>query len=163
MCSSDLFTRPPPATLTVMAALAPAGPVAGWLSVSTPLELQVIEGGSIVGTTSAPRITLLSGRHDLELSNTVAGFKTTVSVDIQPGKVATTTVSVPNGTLSVNALPWANAWLDGKAVGTTPIANLDVPLGSHELILRHPQLGERRQTVIVTAKAPVRIVTDLRE
>jgi len=63
----------------------------------------------------------------------------------------------------VNALPWATVLLDGKEIGTTPVANLDVPLGTHELVFRHPQFGERKQTVVVTAKAPVRVVQDLRK
>ena len=73
----------------------------------------------------------------------------------------TASVTIPNGSLSLNALPWANVTLDGKALtGTTPFANLDVPLGPHEIVWNHPQLGERRETVIVTAKAPVRRVLD---
>jgi hypothetical protein len=148
-------------TATVMATLTPAGAVAGWLAITVPLELQVLEGGNLLGTTSAAKLMLPAGHHDLELTNAAVGFRTTVPVDIQPGKTVTTTVTVPNGSVSINALPWANVWLDGRALGTTPIANLDVPLGTHEVIWRHPQFGERRQTVVVTAKSPVRLVMDL--
>jgi hypothetical protein len=148
-------------TATVMATLTPAGAVAGWLAITVPLELQVLEGGNLIGSTSAAKLMLPAGHHDLELTNAAVGFRTTVPVDIQPGKTVTTTVTVPNGSVSINALPWANVWLDGRALGTTPIANLDVPLGTHEVIWRHPQFGERRQTVVVTAKSPVRLVMDL--
>ena len=146
----------------MVVALAPAaGTGAGWLSFGGPLELQVSEGGSLLGTTSAARLMLPAGRHDLELANAALGFRTTLSVDVQAGKTVTPVVAVPNGSLSVNASPWANVWLDGRAIGTTPLANLDVPLGTHEIIWRHPQLGERRQTVVVTAKAPARVGMDL--
>jgi PEGA domain len=151
------------ATATVMAGLAPAGAVAGWLTIPAPFELQVLEGGSLIGTTSTARLMLSAGHHDLVLKNTTLGFETKASVDIQAGKTLTTPIVVPNGSLSVNALPWATVLLDGKEIGTTPIANLDVPLGSHELVFRHPQLGERKQTVVVTARAPVRVVQDLRK
>ncbi|HUL74112.1 MAG TPA: PEGA domain-containing protein [Vicinamibacterales bacterium] len=151
------------ATSTVMAAMAPAGAVAGWLTLSAPFELQVIEGGNLVGTTSTPKLMLSAGHHDLQLKNAALGFDTKVPVEIQAGKTLTAPVAIPNGSLSVNALPWANVSLDGKDIGTTPIANLDVPLGTHELVFRHPQLGERRQSVVVTAKAPVRVVQDLRK
>jgi hypothetical protein len=50
--------------------------------------------------------------------------------------------------------------VDGNSVGETPIANLLVSVGSHEMVFRHPQLGERRQTVVVTAKGPNRIAVD---
>ena len=148
-------------TATVVAAFAPAGAAAGWLAITSPVELQVRENGTLIGTTGVARLMLPAGRHDLELSNPTLGFTTTIAVDIQPGKTATSPVVLPNGSLSINALPWANVFLDGRALGTTPIANLDVSLGTHEVIWRHPQFGERKQTVIVTAKAPVRLMMDL--
>jgi len=84
-------------------------------------------------------------------------------VVVEAGKTATSTVTIPNGSLSLNALPWASVTIDGQALpGTTPFANLQVPLGPHEIVWTHPQLGERRQTVVVNAKAPVRLVVDLR-
>jgi hypothetical protein len=97
------------------------------------------------------------------LRNTTLGFESKMPVEIQTGKTLMSPVTVPNGSLSVNALPWATVLLDGKEIGTTPIANLDVPLGTHDLTFRHPQLGERKQSIVVTAKAPVRVVQDLRK
>jgi hypothetical protein len=41
------------------------------------------------------------------------------------------------------------------------VATQSLPIGPHELILRHPQLGERRQTVIVPANGPLRVMVDL--
>ena len=61
----------------------------------------------------------------------------------------------------MNARPWAEIVLDGNSVGQTPIANLLVSVGPHEMVFRHPQLGERKQTVVVTAKGPNRIAADL--
>lgn len=148
------------ASATLLAALPPSAG-AGWASINAPIDLQVREGGSLIGVTSADRLMLPAGRHDLTLSAAALGFQTTLSIEVQPGKTTSANVSVPSGSLSINALPWANIWLDGRSLGTTPLANLDVPLGSHEVIWRHPQLGERRQTVVVTAKSPVRVVMDL--
>ena len=150
-------------TSTVLAALAPAGTLAGWLTITTPFELQVLEGGNLLGTTSTPKLMLTAGHHDLVLRNTTVGFESKLPVEIQTGKTLTAPVTVPNGSLSVNALPWATVLLDGKEIGTTPIANLDVALGTHELTFRHPQLGERKQSIVVTAKTPVRVVQDLRK
>ena len=150
-------------TSTMIASLGPAGGAAGWLAITVPIEMQIYEGENLLGSTTAARLMLPVGTHELTLVNKDAGFQTKVTVDVQPGKVANTTVTVPNGSVSVNALPWANVWLDGRPLGTTPIANLDVPLGTHEVIWRHPQFGERRQTVVVTTKAPVRLVMDLRK
>lgn len=152
----------PGATATVFAALeavpAPAaGAVGGFVSIAAPFELQVFEGGRLLGTTSAERLMLPTGRHALDLVNDAFQFKTSVEVAVLAGKTGTTTVSVPNGSLSVNALPWAEVFVDGRAVGTTPLANLTVPIGNHEVTWRHPQLGERRQPIAVTAQTPVRV------
>ena len=130
------------------------------MTITVPFEVQVAEAGTLVGT-SAARLMLPAGRHDLELTNTAVGFRATLPVDIQGDKTVAMTVPVPNGTVSINALPWANVFLDGRPLGATPLANLEVPLGTHEVIWRHPQLAERRQTVVVTARSPLRLVMDL--
>jgi hypothetical protein len=48
-------------------------------------------------------------------------------------------------------------WIDNRPVGDTPLANLDIAIGEHQIVFRHPQLGERRQNVIVRADAPARV------
>ena len=84
-------------------------------------------------------------------------------IQIVAGQTTSIRLEMPNGTLSINALPWAEVWLGARALGETPIANLPVPLGSHELLFRHPDLGEQRKTVVVGAGAPVRVGVDLRK
>jgi len=151
-------------TSTLVASLSPATVAAGWVSINVPVELQVRESGSIIGITTADRLMLPAGHHELEVVSTTLGIQQRVPVDIQSGKTAKVNVTVPNGSLSVNALPWANVWLDDQPLtGTTPFANLAVSPGAHELVFRHPQLGEHRETVVVTAKTPVRLVADLRK
>jgi PEGA domain-containing protein len=150
----------PGATSVVMATLS-SGVAAGWMSVVSPIELQVYEDGKLVGLASADRIMLPVGRHQLDLVNTVLEFRTSATVQVQTGKTVTTTVEIPNGSLSINAVPWADVLVDGRPVGTTPLANLSIPIGQHEVIWRHPRLGERRQTVMVPRQTPARVGMDL--
>lgn len=138
-----------------------SGSVGGFVSLDAPFELQVFEGGRLVGTTSTDRLMVPTGRHQFELVSAALQYRTTVTVDVKAGAEAAVVVFVPNGSLSVNAVPWAEVTVDGRAVGTTPLANLTVPIGQHEVIWRHPQLGERRQTVTVTTQAPVRVGVNL--
>ena len=85
-------------------------------------------------------------------------------MQVTAGSTATVRVDVPSGpALNINALPWAQAWVDGKPVGETPIGNYQVSVGTHEVLFRHPDLGERRQTVVVTLKGPARVSVDLRK
>jgi hypothetical protein len=81
---------------------------------------------------------------------------------VTAGKVFAVPLELPNGTMNVNAVPWAEVWLNGNRVGETPIGNLSVPIGAHELIFRHPQFGEKRHAISVTAGAPVRVSIDMK-
>jgi hypothetical protein len=135
----------------------------GFLTVTAPIELQVFEGDALVGSSRNQRIMLLAGRRALRLVNQAAGFEREVPVVIQAGVVGRLTVPVPNGVLSVNAVPWAEVVLDGRVIGETPIANYALPPGSHEVILRNPKFPEQRRTVIVSLSEPARIGVDLRQ
>jgi hypothetical protein len=81
---------------------------------------------------------------------------------IDTGLVMAPAVPTQRGALSVNARPWADVWIDGRMVGTTPIGNVQLTVGSHEVVWRHPELGERRQTVQISVEAPTRVGIDLR-
>jgi hypothetical protein len=122
--------------------------------------MQVLENGRLVGATTVDQLQLPAGSHRLELVNSQLEFRTTLTLQITSGAGTTQAVDVPNGSLSVNALPWADVRIDGRAAGTTPLANIEVPVGAHEIVWAHPQLGERRQMVTVTAKTPTRVGTD---
>jgi serine/threonine-protein kinase len=150
-------------TAAIVATLAPPVTAGGWVSIDTPLDLQIFERDLLLGTTKADRLMLPAGRHQLRLASAALNFETTLTVDIQAGRTVTTRIAIPNGSLSLNALPWANVWVNGQALGTTPFANVSMPIGTHEIIWRHPQLGERRQSVVLTARTPMRLVVDMRQ
>jgi hypothetical protein len=121
----------------------------------------VIERDEVVGTNGAKRIMLPSGRHDVDLVNQALDYRERRTIQVAPGKVTLLRIDAPKGVLSANARPWADVSIDGTDVGQTPIANLAVPIGTHQVIFRHPQFGERRQTIVVTSKGPNRIAMDL--
>ena len=54
----------------------------------------------------------------------------------------------------------ADVWIAGRKIGETPIGNLPISIGTHEVVFRHPDLGERRQTVTVTLKEVARYSAD---
>ena len=145
------------------APVAPApGAAGGFLAVSSSLPLTIREGGKLLGTTDADRLMLPAGEHGLDLSHDALGFQVKRTVRIEPGKTAALKVELPNGVLSINAQPWAEVWVDGQRIGETPIGNLARSIGEHEVVLRHPQLGERREMVTVTLRGPARLGVDMR-
>jgi hypothetical protein len=164
--SASPETLEPPAPAPKPTAAAPSRPTppvapSGWLTIQSPLTLQLYRGQDLIGT-SNERVDLPPGRHTLRLVNTSLEFATSINVEIGAGRGQSMRIPAPTVSLSLNALPWADVSLDGQALGSTPVANLSVPIGTHELIWRHPQLGERRETVVLTVKTPVRLVADLR-
>lgn len=158
---------PPPAVPATVDELS----LAGWIAVDMKagkgagdrLDVDVYEGDRLLGNSRVDRIMLPVGRHDLELVNAAVGLRVKRSVQVGAGKVSSITFERPNGTIAMNALPWAEVWVDGDKIGETPIGNLQIAVGSHDVVFRHPDLGERQQTVIVTATNPARISVDLRK
>jgi hypothetical protein len=149
------------ATASVVATLTSAGAAAGgWVSIAAPFEMQVLEKGQVIGSSAMDRLMLPAGKHELTLVSDAFGLSTNVTVQVPAGRTVNVPVVLPKNTLSINALPWADVWLDGQPLGTTPLGNISVNVGNHEVIWRHPQLGERRQTIKVTAGAPIRAGVD---
>lgn len=144
-------------TSMLLASVAAARPDVGWIAIDMPFEAEILERGRLLGTTSSARLALPAGWHDLELRNAGLGFLAPLGVQIVSGQTARPSVAAPTGLVSVNALPWAEVLIDGRSVGTTPLANLPVAIGPHLVVLRHPQLGERKRNIQVTGAAPVRI------
>jgi len=83
-------------------------------------------------------------------------------VQVAPGKVTTISLELPQGVVNLNASPWAEVWIDGKRVGDTPIGNLAVSIGPHDVLFKHPQLGEKHHSISVTLSAPVRLSVDMK-
>jgi serine/threonine-protein kinase len=133
---------------------------AGWLSVTSPFEVQVIERGEVIGTSASPRFMVPAGARDVDFVNDILGFKDRRRIEITQGATATVTIDA-RAAVNLNARPWADVLVDGRPVGQTPIANLSLTLGPHQILFRHPDLGERQQTFMVTANGPNRIAVDL--
>jgi len=135
----------------------------GSLAIKSPIPVQIRERGALLGTSESAAVLLSTGRHNLELTNPELNYRVQRTVEIQAGRRSSLELTVPNGVLNINAIPWAEVWIAGRALGETPIANVAVRIGTHELVFRHPELGERRQSVAVRAGAPTRIGIDLRK
>ena len=144
------------------AAPAADGPVSGWISVEAPFLIEIRENGKLLGTTDTDRLMLAAGRHVLEFANQTVGYRQSRTVQVVPGKVSTMNIELPQGTVNLNASPWAEVWIDGRRVGETPIGNLAVAIGPHEIVFKHPEFGEKKHAISVTTAAPVRLSVSMK-
>jgi hypothetical protein len=133
---------------------------AGFLAVFSPIELEITEQGRIVRLDDQSQALLPPGRHELVLANPELGYRETRTVEILPGERTALSLTTPQSTLSVTATPAAEVWVDGTRLGDAPLANVPIDLGTHEIVLKHPQHGERHVTVRATT-APVHINVDM--
>jgi hypothetical protein len=149
-------TPPAPPPAPVEPAPVTSGPKFGGLTVTAAIELQVIKDGRTIGTTAAP-IAINEGSQTILLVNETLGFRLSQTVTVKGGQMTSLNISVPNGRVSINAAPWAEVTIDGTPAGQTPLANLSLPIGTHEVVFRHPQLGERKQTITVKVDGLTRV------
>jgi hypothetical protein len=134
----------------------------GSIQVSSPIDVQIFENEKLLGSAPGPRLDMEPGRHDIEIVNLALGYTLRQSVDLEAGQTISLYVAPPDGWVNLDAAPGAETSVDGKSVGRTPIANLQLTLGEHEFTFRHPQLGEDRQKVIVKSDAITRVTANLR-
>ena len=151
------------ASLMVPLAAPEGAPVSGWMSVTAPADVQIFENKRLIGTSQSDRLMVSAGKHDIEIVNDLVGYRATRTVQVAAGKVTPIKIEFPKGNIALNAVPWAEVWVDGEKVGETPIGNLSLSLGPHEVVFRHPELGEQRHAALVTLKTPARLSVDLRK
>lgn len=136
-------------------------PLAGWIVVTSPFPVDIIERDEVVGASGTTKIMLAAGKHNVVLRNDAVGYAAPRIVDVAAGGVARVNVVPPQARVNINARPWADVSIDGAPAGQTPLANVSLPLGPHEITFKHPQLGERTERFTVTSKQENRVAVDL--
>ena len=132
----------------------------GYLSIQSPIPLRRRAQRRLRRHQRGSRLSLPAGHQVIGLENESVGFRDVRTVEVIPGKITPVAVTLPNGEISINARPWAEVFVDGNRVGETPVSQLSLPLGVHEVVFRHPDLGERRVSVVVKIGATGRAFTD---
>jgi len=133
---------------------------AGFLSVFSRIPVEIYNGSRKLGESGDKSIQLAPGPYKVSLVNTRFHFKADAEITIRPGEVTTHTVELPKGRLVVNTAPGADILIDGDHIGRAPVAPISVPIGTREITIRHPRLGERRQSIEVVGDKPVELTVN---
>jgi hypothetical protein len=150
------------ATASLVVTNTPTGSESGWLEIRASTPLQIFEGGKLIGTTEADRIMMPAGVHNLEFVAEALGFRARRSLTIKAGQTTSSALPLPQVPANFNAVPWAEASINGTPIGQTPIANHLLTIGVHDVEFRHPSLGTKRVRVMVSLTEPARVAVDMR-
>ncbi len=132
----------------------------GWLALFSPIEVKAAADGRPLTLDGQNRVLLSAGTHELKLQNGALGYEDTRTIAIKPGETTAVSIVVPKTSLTVTASGPAEVWVDGARVGEAPVVNLQVDIGTREVLLRTAEHGERRLLVTATV-APVHVAVDL--
>jgi hypothetical protein len=117
--------------------------------VASAIELKVFEGARALGSSADGVIGLAPGVHELDLVNDAVGFRVHRTVTVGAGAPLTIDVPLPDGAIRITSDPPSSVVLDKKALGEAPLQAVTAMIGEHEVVLRHPTLGEVRRSVLV--------------
>ncbi|MDD5223963.1 MAG: serine/threonine protein kinase [bacterium] len=140
-----------PSAAVKPAARAPEEAGFGYLKINSSPSTKVIVDGREQGTTPlAQPIRLSAGNHKVVLKNPDF-LETTIEVPVvkdQTVEKNATLSPLPKAYFKVNAIPWADVYIDGQKVATTPVATpIPVKSGRHEIKLINPGCEEWIETI----------------
>jgi serine/threonine-protein kinase len=136
------------------------------LPMLTPARLDEVEAGAHVVVVG------LYGHKDVERRLTLAaGEHRTLEVTLtplqaakeRPGKPETQARARPStGYLTAKSIPWADVYLGGRKLGTTPLAEIELPAGVHVLTFKNAAQGlVARRKVTIRPGATTKLALEL--
>jgi hypothetical protein len=131
----------------------------GWMTVFSPFDLVITEGGRPIRLDDRHQVMLPPGIHELRFENPTLGYEDVRKVDVSPGAIQSVSIVPPRSTLSVTSSLPAEVWLDGVSVGQAPVVDVPVDLGTREVVLKAVDGNQRRVTTTVTVK-PATVAID---
>jgi len=132
-----------------------------YLRTNIPVKIYIDE--KFYGYSPLNGIVLVSGFHDIRLVNEeyLVNEKRQIYIDV--GKPLEEELTLGRfGTVNINAIPWAEVYIDEKYVGQTPIANLRLPVGTHEVKFINPKFPIKRRNIEIIEGSNTNISVELK-
>lgn len=135
----------------------------GFLTLDSDPKADIYIGDRKVGSTPIKGLQVASGTLLLELRNSRLGLNKTLRLDIAPGASVSRRVSFKKGQVIFDIRPWADVYLSGKKIGTTPMAPMNLYEGTYAVKLVNPDLGtEKVVQVAVRAGKTKKVVEKMK-
>jgi len=124
----------------------------GKLNLSSSPWADVYHAGKKLGTTPLAEIRFQEGTHRLVLRNPLLNIEKTITVKIVADKNEKMSIDMMEGIrgqLKINVRPWADVYIDGKRMGSTPLKPLELTVGEHTVLVKNEKLAEERSFRII--------------
>lgn len=131
------------------AAVASEAIFAGWLAIFSPIPLEIFLDGRFARPNDEGRIMARPGKYQVEMVSEQFKYRVIEPLEVRPGEVTAHTVSLPMGSVHVTAPEGTEIRLEGEVVGRTPLDDLSIAIGTHDITATHPEAGQRRLMVDV--------------
>src|ERR1043166_1734280 len=109
---------------------------AGWVAVTTPIELSLSEDGHPLKRDERGWAILPPGPHDIHLDNATLGVHEVRHVLVMPGDTTRLSYSPHTSTISLTANEPAEVWIDGTSYGQAPLSEKSISIGVHDVRVR---------------------------
>jgi serine/threonine-protein kinase len=135
--------------------------------------------GQRAGFTPLTNFGVSCGAHEILFKSVERGLERRINLNVRPGEKvkrivdlveAKATIAPPAPSpataracrLSLGSRPWSEVWIDGRRVGITPMVDLAVACGTHDVLFLSREANvQRRETISVAAGQPVKKVVTL--
>ena len=121
---------------------------------SAPAEVQVYEDTRLLGTSRSDRIMVSAGRHELDIVNEALDYRSDAIGHGFAGTSLAVRLEWPKDRWRSTRSRGPTSGSTASSIGETPIGNVSVPIGPHEIVFRHPELGEQVVRATVTVARP---------
>ncbi len=71
-------------------------------------------------------------------------------------------IQIPKGKINITAIPWANVYIDGKNIGSTPILEFELSVGQHNIVFEHEVYGKIEKNVKIQKDNNPPIIIDFK-
>jgi len=120
-----------------------ANPNTGALFIGANMRAEVYVDGKHVGRAPATVAALRAGDHRVRVVS-ARGAVREMQVPVLKGILTERRVNFGRGRLNIKVAPWADVFIDGKRVGTTPMQPQRLAEGTHEVVLTNREMNVRK-------------------
>ncbi|HSI06777.1 MAG TPA: PEGA domain-containing protein, partial [Myxococcota bacterium] len=131
------------------------------LFLSSVPDANVSVNGTPLGRTPITDKRIDAGRWTIRLRDEKSSFDTTVRLNTKPGDSVRKELVFRTGHVVVDAQPWADVYLGGKKLGSTPLPPTQLYEGVYSLRLVNPELHSERIVSVTVSPGRTSKVTEV--